>query len=81
MLITILWMKNDIASIPVSAGNVGRITQLIPHSTWSMLTPHIADFITTKTIRYMTDAVPARYIKNLYLWDRSLIGVAYMIRY
>lgn len=60
-------MKNDIASIPVSAGNVGCITQLISLSTWSMLMPHDADFITTKRIKHMTDAVPVTYIKNLFL--------------
>jgi len=57
-------MKNDIASIPVSAGNVGRITQLISQSTWFMLMPHDTDFIITKTIRYMTDTVPVRYVKK-----------------
>lgn len=65
MLITILWMKNDIANNPLRTGNVGCIVQLIAHSTLLMLTPHDADFITTKTIRYITDAVPVKYIKNL----------------
>lgn len=60
-------MKNDIANIPVSAGNAGRITQLTVQSAWLMLMPHDVDFIRMKTIRYMIDIVPMRYIKNLHL--------------
>jgi len=53
-------MKNDIASIPVRAGNVGFITLLIAQSVWSILMPHDADFMRTKIIKYMTDTVPIR---------------------
>lgn len=60
----ILWMKNDNDNIPVRAGNVGRITQLVSHSIWSMFTPHDADFIRTKITKYTIDTVPARHIKN-----------------
>ena len=51
-------MKNDMASVPERAGNEDFNFQLISHSVSSILMPHDADFTSTKTIRYMTDAVP-----------------------
>lgn len=55
-------MKNDSDNIPVRAGNVGRIDQLVSHSVPFIFTPQDMDFIITKIIKYTTDTVPTRYL-------------------
>lgn len=42
---------------------MGRITQLIAHSVWSILMPHDADFIRMKITKYIIDTVP-KVLKN-----------------
>lgn len=49
--------------MPERAGNEDFSVQLIFHSISSMLMPHDTDFTKTKIIKYMTDAVPVRYIE------------------
>lgn len=77
-------MKNDSDNIPVRAGNVGRIIQLVSHSVPFIFTPQDVDFIIMKAIKYITDTVPGKYIKELILYNLHVLvenGFYYLKKY
>lgn len=59
-----LWIKNDNANIPESAGNENFNVQLMFHSISFILIPHEYDLIKTKVIKYMIDMVPMIHTKK-----------------
>jgi hypothetical protein len=68
IVIIMLWIKNDKESIPDKTGNVGRRIQISSQAALSMLMPHDADFISTKSTRYIIAIVPALQILQYVMW-------------